>query len=409
MKTRKKGAMLLGIVCLSALSAIGCASVARVDPESLSALSSPAKYIAVEIAPEAEDRQSVEEGVRSLLTAIARRYGPDAARDLMKLSTSEDLRSYLAAAHGTTAYEETLTAFIRWNRESKAPAWNEKKLDRLETEHFVIVSLPGTPGYRDRGYLARLLERQLTEIENFMLPDEGMKKRFRANMDSLAGGRVEVIVPPNSKSFSQFGDTSNMNWGFSLKDDRLDIVASIRLPYYNALSASILAHEETHLLDIFYKLDLSAAPPLPQNDGDRKAYIEALGAWARDVFSRIFPNDTGFGEGFAEYVAAQLSPIHKVFIGNPDDALAVMHRRIPSIDDILAASPSVKDRTVRIVRYTELHSFVRYLMDAYGRERFLDFYMEVPLSEDKFRQVYGKDFRAMESEWRAVLDSRAAS
>ncbi len=360
------------------------------------------RALALAVSDEGEELTVMSEALERFLGAIAGRYGAAAAVSLSAVRTPRELRELLAVTCGTTPYEEALDAFMRWDRESRALRWDKKKLERTETQHFVVLSMPATPGYRDREYIASLLEKQLAAIASIMVPDATMEARFQANLDSLAGRKVEVLLPPSSRAFKGFGDTANTNWGFSLEGGGLAIVASIQLPYYNALSASILAHEETHLLDIFYKLDLSSAPPLPKGSVSTKAFVDALRDWAKALFARIIPNDTGFGEGFAEYVASKLSPAHKVFLGDVDETLALMSHRTPLLDDILVSSPTSKDRRARIVRYTELHSFVSYLIRRSGRQAFMDFYMKVPFSEKEFVRVYGKNFSAMQAEWKAA-------
>ncbi len=378
-----------------------CSSIPLERRELLEDLAVPAEKLARGVCSRENDLPHLQEATLCLLEALADKYGADAVRDLQEIGSPEEFGAYLAVRHGTTAYQEALDAFRRWDRNSRTPRWKEKKLDRLETEHFIVVSMPGTPGFRDREYIAELLESQLDAIRGLLKPTPAMEERFAANMAVLEGGRVTVIVPPDTRAFPGFEDTANMNWGFRVDGDRLDVEASIRLPYYNALSAYILAHEETHLLDIFYKLDLDSAPPLPERGDNFQEFVQALKVWTEDVFSRILPNDTAFGEGIAEYAAREISPMHRIFLGDPAEALRVMHRTVPPIPDILASSPSVKERSVRIVRYTELHSLVRYLIEEYGPDRFLEFYGEVPFSEEKFRKAYGMGFSAAQEEWRA--------
>jgi hypothetical protein len=383
--------------------------------------------------PEAE-RQSLDEAADTIAAGMKRSPGPYAAEDALAatrateaffeylgrrhpgsteriaaMRAASELAPYLASAFGETPYEDALAAFMEWDRAPAARAWDEAKADRLETEHFIVLSMPGTVGYEDREYVARLCERLLDALQSriaLALPEESaaMRARFAENMASLRANKVLIMLPPNSRAFKGFGDTASTNWGFTLDGGALGIEASIKLPYFNALSSAILAHELTHLVEIFFKLDLDAAPPIPAMKDGRptKAYVESLQAWAGPVFKAIVPWDTGFGEGFAERMAAEVSPMHQAFFDDPDELLRVARSRVPLSKDILAASPTVKDRRVRIVRYAELHSFVSYLIEARGLDAFLSFYMDVPVRESRFVEVYGSSYRAMQDKWMAA-------
>jgi hypothetical protein len=304
-----------------------------------------------------------------------------------------------------TSYEEALAAYRYWAKRPSGPKWDQKKAERLETEHFVIVAMPGTKGYADREYLARMLERQVDNVTALIGPNAAMSESLARNLASVRGAKVEVVLPPDPRGLKGFNSTATTNYGMTLSGSEAAVYASIVLPYYNSLSSAVLTHEVTHVLDIFFKLDARNAPPLPAADAspkEKRKAKDAFVAWVKPTFQAIMPSDKAFGEGFAEFVAERLSPFHRAFFPDPDAMLRVMSRRVPPLDDVLARSPSTKDRSQRIVRYTELCSFVTYLADSYGLDRFLDFYMGVPLEETRFIRVYGKGFREMQAEWRTA-------
>jgi len=400
----------LSVIAIAAAIALcSCATTKSLPAPELERLDVAAGYIA-RAAGETAGSDFARRGMLCLLGRIGEKRGPEAVRALADLRSPVDLERLLVTRYAITPYEEALDAFMAWDRASRAPRWDPKKAVRLETEHFALVTMPGTPAHEDRAKLADLLEGQLDSIEAILDPDPAMRARFAANMASLASKKVEVVLPPDSRAFPGFGDTAQTSWGFAMGEEGLGIVASINLPYYNPLSSAILAHEATHLLDIFYKLDLDSAPPIPRRDEDLaslpKKELEAfqgeLQAWAKGVFAAIVPNDTAFGEGFAEYVAGKVNPLRRALIGSPNATLAAMSARTPLLGEVLAASPSVKDRRVRIVRYTELYSFVSYLIDRYGMDRFLAFYMKTPLAESNFEAAYGKGYGSMQGEWMAA-------
>lgn len=415
-KEPRPGLARLGAACLIALplALYGCAGAPKPLPESRSkSLAEAADRIAAGMrsvqGPGAEeDRLASARATAALFEYLAAKH-PGSAERLAAMGGAEELGPYLASSFGETPYEDTLAAFMEWDKARAARPWEEAKADRLETEHFIILSMPGTAGYEDREYVARLCERLLERLQSriaLALPEReaAMRANFEENMGSLGGKRVLIMLPPNSRAFKGFGDTASTNWGFRFDEDRLGIEASIKLPYYNALSSAILAHELTHLVEIFCKLDLGTAPRIPEMKGGRptKAYAQSLQAWADPVFKAIVPWNTGFGEGFAELMATEVSPMHEAFFADPDELLRVARSRVPLLGDILAASPTVKDRRVRIVRYAELHSFVSYLIKERGLDAFLSFYMDVPVRESRFAEVYGEGYKAMEAEWMAA-------
>jgi hypothetical protein len=381
-----------------------CATSPPIGPAFAESIGAASEAIAETIAPPPEDRPSVRSAIESMLTFIAVERGTEAASSLAGMRDPAELEAFLESRYGYTAYEEALRAFMYWDRHSKAPRWDPKAAERLETEHFSIAAMPGTAGYRERDYVARRLEALVSEISTLIGPDDAMRARFAGNLASVSERKIEVFLPPDSRSLPGFGSSAASSYGLAQTERGLAITASIALPYYNALSSALLAHEVTHVLDIFFKLDASGAPSLPGPGAGataERAAEKAFMAWAKPTFETIVPSDTGFGEGFAEYVAMRLSPLHRAFFGDPDALLRAMSRRAPLLDDILARSPAVKDRATRIVRYTELASFVDYLIERFGSDAFLSFYMRGPVAEARFAEVYGAGYKEMQAEWKA--------
>jgi hypothetical protein len=402
--TSPSSSPLASAVLATALVLSSCATSSGISESGAESISAAADAMADAISAEAEDAIPLRSGIESFLLFIARERGPEAAGAIAAMRRPEELTAFLASRYGYTAYEEALSAYAYWSKHPKGPRWDAKAALRLETEHFVIVTMPGTAAHADRDYLARLLERQVVNVGALINPNEAMRANFERNLATIKGRKVEVILPPDPRSLKSFGSTAVTSYGLTFQDSQMAVIASIVLPYYNALSSAVLAHEVTHVLDIFFKLDARSAPPLPASDASakaRKEAIDAFTAWAKPTFTTIIPSDKGFGEGFAEYAATRFSPLHRAFFADPDKLLGVMEKRVPPLDDVLARSPTTKDRMIRIVRYTELNSLVTYLVDRYGLERFLDFYMSVPLAESRFIEVFGKGYKAMQAEWRA--------
>jgi hypothetical protein len=365
-----------------------------------------ADAMAASVSSDPGDLAPLSAGIGEFLDFIARERGHDAAMTIAAMRSPAELTAFLEAKYDYTAYEEALAAFQYWSDRPTGPRWDEKKTERLETEHFLILTMPGTAAHADREYIARLLETEVANIRELIGPNESMGTAFERNLASIKGKKIQVLLPPDPRGLKNFGSTATTSYGLELGDSGIFVTASITLPYYNAMSSAILTHEVTHVLDIFFKLDARSAPPLPASNASKKernGAMKAFAAWAKPTFEAIVPSDKGFGEGFGEFAAMRFSPIHRAFFPDPDELLVSMWKRVPPIDDILARSPTTKDKKIRIVRYTELNSFVTHLVDVYGLDRFLDFYMSVPVSEDRFLQVYGKNYKEMQADWKAAL------
>jgi hypothetical protein len=403
--TRKSSSILAAALLLTTLVFPSCSTPPKAAAPEAAAMSAAADAMAETISEDPEEVAALRGGIESFLAFIAEERGPEAGRDIAAMRKPAELSDYLASRFGMTAYEEALAAYRYWAKRPSGPKWDLKKAERLETEHFAIVAIPGTKGYADREYLAHMLERQVENVTALIGPNEAMSEGLARNLASVKGAKVEVVLPPDPRGLKDFNSTATTNYGMTLSGSEAAIYASILLPYYNSLSSAVLTHEVTHVLDIFFKLDARSAPPLPADDAspkEKRVAKDAFIAWAKPTFQAIMPSDRDFGEGFAEFSAERFSPLHRAFFPDPDAMLGVMWKRVPPLEDLLVNDPTKKDRSKRIVRYTELSSFVTYLVDSYGLDRFLDFYMGVPLEEARFIRVYGKDFKEMQAEWRAA-------
>jgi len=358
------------------------------------------------ISESAEDRPVVRAAVEGLLDFIAEKRGKDAARVLSGMRKPGELGAFLASAYGATVYEEALEAFAKWDKAARAPDWKADGAARLETEHFAVIAMPGTAAYRDRDYVARLVERLASETAALIGPTGAARERLRRNLDAARTKKVEIALPPSSKAFGRRGSQGEVSLGFTALGSDIVPAFSIRLPYYNALSAASLAPEIAHVIDIFCKLDSREAPPLPEEGligAEADQARQALAKWARSTFEEIMPYDKGFGEGLAEYAADRACPFRRAFYGDPDDLLA--RKKVSPSADVLKPLPDSADRLAKFFHTAELDSFVSFLVERGGLPRFLDFYMSAPQDEKRFKKAYGKSFTEAQAEWRATIGS----
>lgn len=384
------------MVGLTALgSCAGAPPAARTVSET--GLRQKAEELTADLALDPRDEALVADGIGAFLELLAKEYGKDFTDALPRLHRPSDLNAYLASQDETTASRKVLDAFRTWDRSRKDKGWREEGTERTETAHFALITMPGTAAYKERDFIARACEEYLEASAAFLKPDEASASRFHKNMASLSGGKVVVLLPPNSRPFGNFKSASATNYAFSISGEQSPrIQVSIRLPYYNALSTTALAHEIAHVRDIMQKIDLSTAPSMSAPG----AKAQDFKAWAHATFEKCVPNDRPFGEGIAEYAAARVNPIQRAFYAPPDAELNLLATQARRLNDILSQSVTAKDSRIRLVRYTELHSFVAYLIDTYGMNRFLDFYLRVPPDEANFIAAYGTDFAGMQIRWK---------
>lgn len=406
MNARATRAAAAGLLAALLLAAPGLAAEARAPARRPNAAAADAMAACVAAAP--EDRPAIASGIEALLDFIAMRRGADAARAAASMRTPAELPSFLAGKLGTTVFEEAFDAAAAWEKAEGPIAWDAGKAARLETEHFVVVSMPGSAAHRDRDYVARFLERLVVDIGRLIAPNGAARSRLERNLGSARSMKVEIALSCSAGDFGKAGRSGEITYGLTVANRALVPTASIRMPYYNALSTAALAPEIAHLVDIYCKFDSGGAPPLPEEglmgpEADRMR--QDVAKWAQAAFERIIPNGTGLGEGFGEYVADRTCPLRAALYGEPEARLAVARKRIGLDRDVLERRAPPADRVAKAVLEIERDSFVSFLVERYGYSRFLDLYMAVPLTEKRFKEAYGKGFREAQAEWRSSLGS----
>lgn len=397
MRCIQKAVWLTAAIVVTALTA-GCASLHELSPAVECSLRRAASSFTggVEVANETE-RSIVEDGLYCYLEAIVRRKPDFPMRELPEISTAEELKQSIVRTFGMTPMELGLEAFVQWERESRFDYGSPKRpMNEFETEHFILGYYPGTPAEEDLERVSYLCEKYLAKLLAFAAPEQPKKERFYANLARLERGRIPLLLPPDSRYWDRFNATAQMQFGFALDSGgRISIDMSIGVPYYNTLSSVVLVHEITHMVDLLLKL-------VPE-DLEQNTTPKLVRKWWKEVFSGIFPHDTPLGEGFAEYTSYRFSLFQRWFLLSPEERLLVTEKRRRIREGILLSSPVASNRRVRLLQYTELHSLLNYLVQKYGEERFLDFYFEPPLTEERFTGAYGEGFAEIERQWRAWL------
>jgi hypothetical protein len=345
------------------------------------------------------EKELIAQGLQELLAYVVAVRSESVLHDLEKLNTTADLRHYMLNTLHKTPMELGLDAFLYWD-ETTHYDYQLHKDDVLEyeSEHYVYKVFKDTPAHKDIEKIIFLCEKYISELIGFINPNEKILKRFENNFSYLEYKKILLELPPNSSYWKNFNRTASMKFGYGFGDDGLKIEISIALPYFNILSSAVLTHEITHMVDLLFKIDLKKAEELSFLEPEKRK--PALNNWWEQVFKDIFPHDTQFGEGFAEYTAFQFSIFYRDLVLRPEERLHATKQSRAVRTRILKRPTASLNRKVRLLQYTELQSFVTFLIEKYGKEKFIAFYFSPPLTEERFIAFYNKSYSDMESEWR---------
>ncbi|WP_139205944.1 MULTISPECIES: hypothetical protein [unclassified Bacillus (in: firmicutes)] len=100
-------------------------------------------------------------------------------------------------------------------------------------------------------------------------------------------------------------------------------------------------------------------------------------------------------------------PVHKVMKNFVMSQKTIPLHKLVSVesDDALFRTPIVefKDLSLQWMSYTHAGSFVTYLIETYGLEKFEKVYNQSSLDK-KFQEIYGKTTEELEKEWLLFID-----
>jgi hypothetical protein len=219
----------------------------------------------------------------------------------------------------------------------------------LSTEHFVFYVLPDSPAERDIEVIQSRREQSMKEICTFL------------------GVRLDKPI-----NFFLFPDAPSKRWCMSHQGDGLAFDTTIA-EIYNEDTHVDPAHELTHIV-----ASRIGSPPALLNEG-LAVYMQDGHKWNDehvDVTARGLLRE------------GKLTPLTELIkrteIGSrPDDGK---------------------------VAYPQSASFVKFLIDRYGREQFLELYGNLNAgAEDnvsRFRNVIGVELESVGQEWREALSAK---
>jgi hypothetical protein len=392
------------ILCAAAaLSLAACAGLRPVGAEEELAIRTAAARLAADIPGIGSvERGIVEDGVYWSFDAMARRDPSFVREALPQLRTAEDIQRYTLRRFSMTTPEFALEVSMALDRQTPFDYGSPvRQMSALRTDHFTLRYYPGTRAAADLDRISFLAERTLEEILRLMAPTAAARERFSANLGRVNDGTISLILPPNSRYWKRFNATAQMTFGCGWDAGRgthLDM--TIGVPYFNTLGCATLAHEITHMVDLLCKLepgDLEAPDGITAENAE-----SVLGTLMKTAMERIWPHDTPFGEGMAMYASTRIDPFHRYLLLPASAVLKAASARRPVRHGILLRSPVSPDRRTRILQYEELLGLVEHIVARNGIERFMEFYLTPPLTEERFTERYGIGYADMEAEWRVV-------
>ncbi|MBN1797752.1 MAG: hypothetical protein JW822_04185 [Spirochaetales bacterium] len=388
------------LLIVSVLYFCSCVSYYDLTPEDRESIRQISRRLAGQIKTEqAFEHELISDGIQELLSYVVT-AGPDSClSELETVRTIAELKDYMLHKLRKTPMEMGLDAFLYWD-ETRPYDYELHKADVLEyeSEHYVYRVFKNTQAQKDMEKIMYLCEKYISDLTGFINPDGTVLKRFENNFSYLNNNKITLTLPPNSKYWKGFNKTASMNFGYSFDDRGLKIEIGIALPYYNSLSTAVLTHEITHMVDLLFKIDLGRTESFSylQGDEQKKRFRE----WWTTILRDIFPHDTPLGEGFAEYTSFKFSIFYRDLVLKPEERLHATGQSRKIRTRILKRPAAAWNRKIRLLQYTELQSLVTFIIEKYGKDKFIDFYFNPPLSEERFIAFYNKSYSAIEREWR---------
>lgn len=229
----------------------------------------------------------------------------------------------------------------------------------LETQHFVFYCYPGTPAHADMPKIKADREKAFSEIGELL----GVQLEEKVSCFFYPDAADKYVCTLHRGDGLAFDNTTAEIYNEKTKLD----------PY----------HELTHIV----ARQIGNPPAL-------------------------------FREGLATYMSERLGAPPLKNLGGGEASLYERARELKGKGDwippeeLLAYTEIGSEKSRPPVSYAEAGAFVKFLVDAYGREKFLEAYKSLRNSNDKavhhqnkekLERIYGKSLQALSQEWHAAM------
>ncbi len=251
---------------------------------------------------------------------------------------------------------------IRMKRGGNRGDWQARLLPKMRkriTKHFDIFFHKGSTAEKEIDKIAEQRERGFREICRFLGKDSDVRIRMILFEDGV----------------TKYLHTGHQGAGWAFGNTVVEI--------YNEKQRLNPYHETTHVLMRPY-----GSPPALFNEGLAVYMSERLGAHALDAM--------GGGESSIYERVRELSGKGELI----------------ELEELLTYTEIGSGETNPPVAYPEAASFVKFLIETYGKERFLKAYRTLRNSNDKATQqqnvkaletIYGKSLDELNNEWKRAF------
>ncbi len=212
-------------------------------------------------------------------------------------------------------------------------------------------------------------------INNIKIPQEKVetiKEEILAAYEVIKSS-IQTTYVPSERIQIFLNEGSQMSWGFA-KEIQLYDIKDDRYPLVHEMTHSLLGYGNNFDTSSGYFTQEGFASYMEQKYGNDKINSHRLTKYFMD--------------------SNKLIPIIKLMDMNYASSYFRPNLTNPIEESILMA-----------LSYNQSNSFVTYLIDTYGIEKFEQIYNEKELDK-KIEQVYGKNIDELEKEWIAIINSQ---
>lgn len=206
------------------------------------------------------------------------------------------------------------------------------------------------------------------------------KIELRFNMNRIPIKSMENLLEVNSKAF-EFLESLFVNYGFDFKEQKSTYFAGYDDKLFYTLHWGKGLATDSGIYSVY--------------DHGTLDYSLAVHEMTHTLFYTNIGGSSSFlGEGVAMYAEAACGDKNK----NHKNAIKMINNKeFNSLDELLNIDIGSDSKTA--IGYTVSGSFVGFLIEKYGSQKFLKLWT----SYHNFESVYGKKLSALESEWRDFL------
>ncbi len=259
---------------------------------------------------------------------------------------------------------------------------------------------------RDSSEIFHIVLQSFDIAQSIFFPDENGKMLFKEKLSRLFGNKIEIHLVSdklNIRNFGLYNSTGNANIRYRIDGEYFRLAMSLNSKYIGLVSTQTFLHEFVHLFTKLYLMDTTTMS-ISINDictdtiqcmENQKKLFDKINSHACDMLE----------EGFAEYISHANSIFDKT--GVYADITVVMKHYLKNgfdLPDLDGMSRYYKGERRKSLTYVifglrSAHSFVKYLIDNYGMEKFL----LVLRSEDfepNFTRTYAATIGELSRQWK---------